>query len=96
MLLAQMLWTVTVVIVTAYFIAELTAVVIFTAALTVIGANRLSSKALVVCGLDSIIVDSFSVFFKSEVDSLSWLTELVILIAWGLLLLVFTFCLGLR
>lgn len=89
MSLAQMLWTVTVVIVTSYFVEELRAVVIFSGlAMTVIGANRLSQKELVVFGVYSIVVYGFSVFLKSEAESLAWLTEIVILIAFGLVLLV--------
>jgi len=89
MSLVQMLWTVSIVIVTSYFVEELTAVVIFSGlAMTVIGANRLSQRELVIFGVYSIAVYGFSVFLKSGVDSLTWLTEIVILVAFGLVLLV--------
>ena len=47
MSLAQMLWTVSTVIVTSYFVEELTAVVVFSGlAMTFIGATRLSHREL--------------------------------------------------
>ena len=89
MSLAQMLWMVSIVIVTSYFVEELTAVVVFSGlAMTVIGANRLSQQELIVFGCYSILVYGFSVFLRAEGDSLSWLTEIVILMAFGLVLLV--------
>ncbi len=89
MSLAQMLWTVSAVIVTSYFVEELSAVVVFSGlALTFIGANRLSRRELVIFCTYSIILFGVSMFFKSGVDSLDQLTELVIIIAFGLVLLV--------
>ena len=89
MSLVQMLWTVSMVIVTSYFVEELTAVVVFSGlAMTFIGATRLSHRELGYFCVYSIALYGISVSFKSGVDSMTWLTEIAILVAVGVVLLV--------
>ena len=89
MSLLQMLWTVSMVIVTSYFVEELTAVVVFSGlAMTFTGTTRLSHRELGYFCVYSIALYGISVSFKSGFDSMTWLTEIAILVAVGVVLLV--------
>lgn len=85
--LAQMIWAVSVVIMTSYFVAELKPVVVLSGlAMIVICANRLSRKELVVFAVYSIVTYIVAASFKTQFDSLDFMSELVILVAFGLVL----------
>ncbi|MBL4679449.1 MAG: GGDEF domain-containing protein [Pseudomonadales bacterium] len=85
--LPQMIWAVSVVIMTSYFSFELKPVVVLSGlAMIVLGANRLSKKELLIFAAYSMVVYIASVFYKAQFNSLSWITEIVIMIAFGLVL----------
>ncbi len=85
--LAQMIWAVSVVIMTAYFVNNLKPVVVLSGlAMIVVGANRLSQKELTIFAIYSLLGYVLSVGYKSQFVELSWITELVVMIAFGLVL----------
>ncbi|MFT7685595.1 MAG: diguanylate cyclase (GGDEF)-like protein [Candidatus Azotimanducaceae bacterium] len=85
--LPQMIWAVSVVIMTSYFSSELKPVVVLSGlAMIVLGANRLSKKELLIFAAYSMSVYIASVSYKAQFDSLSWITEIVVMIAFGLVL----------
>ena len=85
--LPQMIWAVSIVIMTAYFSVELKPVVVLSGlAMIVLGANRLSKKELLIFAAYSMTVYIASVSYKAQFDSLSWITEIVVMIAFGLVL----------
>jgi diguanylate cyclase (GGDEF)-like protein len=55
-------------------------------AMIVVGANRLSSKELIIFAVYSLTFYVLSVGYKAQFDSLSWITEIVVMIAFGLVL----------
>ncbi len=85
--LPQMLWALSVVIMTTHFVTELKPAVLLTGlALVVMGANRLSRKEQIVFALYGLSMYLLSIFFLSQVDSLAWVTEVVVMFAFGLVL----------
>ncbi len=85
--LAQMIWAVSVVIMTAYFSIELKPVVVLSGlAMIVLGANRLTKNELMIFAAYSMVVYIASVSYKAQFNSLSWITEIVVMIAFGLVL----------
>jgi len=87
MSLAHMIWAVSVVIVTTYFVKEMKPVVALSGlAMIVVGANRLTPRELTVFAVYSLIAYALSVVYKSQFESLSWLTEAVVMVAFGLVL----------
>jgi diguanylate cyclase len=86
--LPQMLWAVSVVIMTTHFVTELKPAVLLTGlALVVMGANRLTKKEQIVFALYGLSMYLLSIFFLSQVDSLTWVTEVVVMFAFGLVLI---------
>ena len=85
--LPQMLWALSVVIMTTHFVIELKSAVLLTGlALIVMGAIRLSRKeqiVFVMCGFSMYLL---SVFSLSQIDTLSWVTEVIVLFVFGLVL----------
>jgi diguanylate cyclase (GGDEF)-like protein len=87
MSLAHMIWAVSVVIVTTYFVKEMKPVVALSGlAMIVVGANRLTPRELTVFAVYSLTAYALSVVYKSQFESLSWLTEAVVMVAFGLVL----------
>lgn len=87
MSLAQMIWAVSVVIMTAYFVNEFKPVVVLSGlAFIVIGANRLTKKELILFAVYALVAYGLSVTYKAQFDSLSWITEIVVMIAFSLVL----------
>ncbi len=87
MSLAQMIWAVSVVVMTAYFVTEFKPVVVLSGlAFIVVGANRLSKKELVIFAVYALAAYVLSVAYKAQFDSLSWLTEIVVMIAFSVVL----------
>lgn len=85
--LAQIIWAVSVVIMTSYFVAELKPVVVLAGlAMIVMCANRLSRKELVFFAVYSIVTYFLAASYKTQFNSLDFLSELVILVAFGLVL----------
>ncbi len=85
MSLAQMIWAVSIVIMTTYFVNEFKPVVVLSGlAFIVLGANRLSPKELVMFVAYALIAYLLSVSYKSQFAQLSWVTEIVVMIAFGL------------
>ncbi|MEX2366437.1 MAG: diguanylate cyclase, partial [Pseudohongiellaceae bacterium] len=88
MSLAHMIWAVSVVIMTTWFAAEMKPLVALSGlALIVVGANRLTARELTVFAAYALVVYVVSVFYKSQFQSLSWVTEVVVMIAFGLVLI---------
>jgi diguanylate cyclase (GGDEF)-like protein len=86
--LAQMLWALSVVIMTTHFVIELKPAVLLTGlALVVMGANRLSRKEQIVFALYGLSMYLLSIFFLSQAGTLAWVTELVVMFAFGLVLI---------
>jgi diguanylate cyclase (GGDEF)-like protein len=85
--LAQMIWAVSVVIMTAYFVVELKSIVVLSGlAMIVVCANRLTRMELFIFATYSFALYAGSVFYKAQFVSLPWITELVGMIAFGLVL----------
>ncbi len=84
----QMIWALTVVIITSHFAIELKAVVLLSGlAMVVMGANRLSrSQQFLVAGY-GLVLYMASVVFLTNVEGLGWVTEIVLIIAFGLVLI---------
>jgi len=85
--LPQMIWAISVVIMTAYFPSQLKPVIVLSGlAMIVVGANRLSKRELLIFAAYSLTLYVVSVAYKSQFSSLSWVTEIVVMIAFGLVL----------
>lgn len=83
--LPHMLWAVTIVIVTTYFVDEMKPVVALSGlAMIVVGANRLSPKELAIFAVYSVVAYALTLVWKSQFESLAWLTEAVIMVAFAL------------
>jgi len=87
MAVPQMIWALTIVIITSHFAIELKAVVLLSGvAMIVMGANRLSrSQQFLVAGY-GLLLYLTSVVYLTNVEGLGWVTESVLLIAFGLVL----------
>lgn len=87
MSLAHMIWAVSVVIMTTYFVEDMKPLVALSGlAMIVVGANRLSSRELVIFAVYSLTCYILTVVYKSQFETLSWLTEAVVMVAFGLVL----------
>lgn len=87
MSLPQMLWAVTVVIMTSHFVTDLkAAVVLLGLAMVVIGANRLNRKEQIVFAIYSLALYCMSMVILSQSSSPSTITEIVVMIAFTLVL----------
>ena len=87
MSLAQMLWAVIVVIMTSHFVTDLkAAVVLLGLAMVVIGANRLNRKEQIVFAIYSLALYLMSLAVLSQAQSLSTITEIVVMIAFAMVL----------
>lgn len=87
MSLGHMIWAVSVVIMTTYFVEEMKPLVALSGlAMIVVGANRLTTRELAIFAVYSLVLYMLTVFYKSQFVSLSWITEAVVLIAFGLVL----------
>ncbi len=85
--LAQMLWAVTVVILTTHFVTDLKPAVLFTGlAMVVMGANRLNRKEQFIFAVYGLSIYLLSVLILSQDGNLSWVTEIVLMLAFGLVL----------
>ncbi|MEO2175917.1 MAG: GGDEF domain-containing protein [bacterium] len=80
--LAQMMWAVSVVLMTAYFVVEMKPVVVLSGlAMIVVGANRLSRTELLV-----FVLYSITLYMLSVLDKVQPATEFIAMIAFGLVL----------
>lgn len=87
MSLAHMIWAVSVVVMTTYFVTDMKPVVALSGlAMIVVGANRLTTRELVIFAVYSLVAYALSVAYKAQFESLSWLTEIVVMIAFGIVL----------
>ena len=79
-----MIWAVSIVVMTAYFVNEYKPVVVLSGlAFIVVGANRLTKRELLIFAVyDMAYVVSVS--YKAQHAPLSWVTELVVMIAFAL------------
>ena len=87
MAVAQMIWALTVVVVTSHFALELKPVVLLSGlAMVVMGANRLNrSQQFIVAGY-GLFIYMLSVSYLTNVVGLGWVTEIVLIIAFALVL----------
>ena len=86
--LPQMLWAITVVILTSHFVTELKPAVLLTGlALVMLGSNRLSRREQMVFAVFGLSLYILSLVLQAELTGLSLVTEAVVLIAFALLLL---------
>jgi diguanylate cyclase (GGDEF)-like protein len=88
MVVPQMIWALTIVIITSHFAIELKAVVLLSGlAMVVMGANRLSrSQQFLVAGY-GLLLYIISVVTLINVEGLDWVTEIVLIIAFGFVLI---------
>ena len=87
MSLPQMLWAVSIVIMTAHFVSELKPVIVLLGlAMVVIGANRLDRKEQIVFAVCSLFLYCLSIVLLDATESLAWITEVVVLIAFSMIL----------
>ncbi len=83
----QMIWALTVVVITSHFAADLKAVVLLSGlAMVVMGANRLNRAQQIFVAAYGLFIYMLSVFYLTNIDSLGWVTEIVLIIAFGLVL----------
>lgn len=89
MSLVQMLWALTIVLITTHFAQDLRpAVLLCGLAMVVVGANRLSQNEQIIFAVYGFAVYAMSLWFQAELSVFSWVTEIVIMIAFGLVLVV--------
>ncbi|MBT4494315.1 MAG: GGDEF domain-containing protein [Gammaproteobacteria bacterium] len=87
MAVPQMIWALTVVIITSHYALELKPVVLLSGlAMIVMGANRLTRSQQIFVATYGLLIYMLSVFFLTTIDSLGWVTEMVLMIAFGLVL----------
>lgn len=87
MSLAHMIWAVSVVVMTTYFVEEMKPVVALSGlAMIVVGANRLTTRELAIFAIYSLVAYVMSVVYKSQFETLSWVTEFIVMMAFGLVL----------
>ncbi|MEX0942217.1 MAG: GGDEF domain-containing protein [Pseudomonadales bacterium] len=87
MSLGHMIWAVSIVVMTTYFVEEMKPLVALSGlAMIVVGANRLTTKEMTIFAIYGLSLYVVTVFYKSQFVSLSWITEAVVLIAFGLVL----------
>ncbi len=87
MSLAQMLWAVSVVIVTTHFVIELKPAVLLTGlTMVMLGANRLTRKEQIVFAIYGLALYVISILILAQSGSLAWITEVVLMFAFALVL----------
>ncbi len=87
MAMPQMIWALTVVIITSHFALELKPVVLMSGlAMVIMGANRLNRYQQVLAGCYGLFLYMLSVFYLTNIEGLGWVTEIVLIIAFGLVL----------
>ena len=85
MSMAQMIRAVSIVVMTAYFVNEYKPVVVLSGlAFIVVGANRLTKRELLIFAVYAMVAYVVSVSYKAQHAPLSWVTELVVMIAFAL------------
>jgi diguanylate cyclase len=85
--LPHMIWAVTVVVMTTFFVEEMKPLIALSGlAMIVVGANRLTSRELAVFVGYSLSIYALSIVYKSQFVSISWLTEAVVMVAFGVVL----------
>tara|TARA_B110000977_G_scaffold201765_1_gene298458 strand:- start:8923 stop:10119 length:1197 start_codon:yes stop_codon:yes gene_type:complete len=87
MAVPRMIWALTIVIITSHFVIDLKSVVLFSGlAMIVMGANRLSrSQQFLVAGYGLLLY--ITVVYLTSPEGLDWVTEVVLIIAFGFVLL---------
>ena len=89
MAVPQMLWALTTVIITSHFALELKPVVLLSGlALVVTGAARLTRNQQVMVAVYGLGLYLVSVLMLQQVSSMGWVTESVIMIAFGMVLVI--------
>ncbi|MBO6556910.1 MAG: diguanylate cyclase [Pseudomonadales bacterium] len=87
MAVAQMIWALTVVVITSHFALDLKAVVLLSGlAMVVMGANRLTRSQQIFVACYGLLIYMLSVVYLTNVDALGWVTEIVLIIAFALVL----------
>lgn len=87
MSLAQMLWAVTVVVMTSHFVVEMKPVVVLSGlAMIVVGANRLNKKELLAFAAYGLAAYMVSLTFRAQATDIAWVAEGVMMVAFGLVL----------
>ena len=87
MAVPQMIWALTVIIITSHFAVELKAVVLLSGlAMVVMGSNRLSRPQQVLVAGYGLFLYMVSVAYLTNVAGQGWVTEIVLIIAFSLVL----------
>lgn len=87
MAVPQMIWALTVVVITSHYALDLKPVVLLTGlAMIVMGANRLKRSQQVFVAIYGLLIYMLSVSFLTSAGSMNWITEMVLMIAFGLVL----------
>lgn len=87
MAVPQMIWALSVVILTSHFALEMKPVVLFTGlAMIVMGANRLTRAQQVLVAGYGLSIYILSLIFLSNIEGIGWVPEMVLVIAFGLVL----------
>jgi diguanylate cyclase (GGDEF)-like protein len=87
MAVAQMVWALTIVIITAQFAMQLKPVVLMAGlAMIVIGAHRLDRAQQILVAAYGLLLYIASVAYLTNIGDSGWVTELVLMIAFGLVL----------
>ncbi|MBV1876131.1 MAG: GGDEF domain-containing protein [Pseudomonadales bacterium] len=85
--LSQMIWAMSIVTLTSFFAEQLKPAVILSGlAMIVVGANRLSKRQLLLFAIYSFGIYLISIFYRDQYFSVSWVSEIVIMLAFGLVL----------
>lgn len=87
MAVAQMIWALSVVVITAHFATDLKAVVLLSGlAMVVMGANRLTRAQQIFVASYGLLIYLLSLAYLTNVEGLGWVTEIVLVIAFALVL----------
>jgi diguanylate cyclase (GGDEF)-like protein len=87
MSLAQVLWAVSIIVVTSHFVTELRpAVLLAGMALIILGSIRLNTKQQIIFTVYGSCLYLLSVYFLTQGSSLVWRSEIVVMLAFGLTL----------
>jgi diguanylate cyclase (GGDEF)-like protein len=87
MAVPQMIWALTVVVITSHFALELKAVVLLSGlAMIVMGANRLNRSQQILVASYGLGLYLISLMIMSNTTGLGWVTEIVLMVAFGLVL----------
>lgn len=87
MAVPQMIWALTVVVLTSHFALDLKPVVLLSGlAMVVMGANRLNRTQQIFVATYGLLLYMLSVIYLTNIEGLGWVTEMVLVIAFGLVL----------